>query len=213
MSGNEACRGEDLSRYIAEVKALCQSCQRLMDTKLIKYAVYYTDEGSWNAFATVQDMLDDPKAWEEFKTAICVMYPICKAAHIPSAMPQNWGASSLVQMGIYIVVADGYCGTVGGRQQSSINLGPAHMANVWQKQGGCGMRWNVQDEHGGGAGNGLAAGWQVQRGDRAAVRWLGNGRMALASCERYGLLQEVQQRHKKSDWRGDQRAPHGGLQL
>ena len=41
----------DLSCYLEEVQDLCQSCQRAANADLIKYAVYYTDESSWNTFA------------------------------------------------------------------------------------------------------------------------------------------------------------------
>ena len=44
---------DDLPRYLEEVQGLCQSCQRAADADLIKYAVYYADESSWNTFAAV----------------------------------------------------------------------------------------------------------------------------------------------------------------
>ena len=68
----------DLPHYLAEVKDLCQSRQRSTDTELIKYAVYYTDEASWDTFAAVQDTLNDPATWSEFQAAICDLYPIRK---------------------------------------------------------------------------------------------------------------------------------------
>ena len=101
-------------------------------------------------------------------------------------------------------------GSAGRWRRPSINSEPTHVANVQWKRGRHGTSRNVRDERGG-AGNGSAMWWQVRRGDRAAVRWLGNGRMALASCERY----EPHRVFNKSTerWRTDQRAPHGGLQL
>ena len=59
-----------LSHYLTEVEDLCQSHQRSTDTELIKYAVYYMDEASWDTFAAVRDTLDDPATWLDFKAAV-----------------------------------------------------------------------------------------------------------------------------------------------
>jgi hypothetical protein len=79
----------NLPRYLAEVDSLCQNCQWATNVELIKYAIYYTDEMSWDTFAAVRDTLDDPKAWDEFKAVIHDLYPIRKAAHIPAPLPAS----------------------------------------------------------------------------------------------------------------------------
>ena len=84
-----------LFHYLAEVEDLCQSRQRSTDTELIKYAVYYTDEASWDTFAAIQDTLNDPATWPEFQAAICDLYPIRKDAHAPAALPALLPPSSV----------------------------------------------------------------------------------------------------------------------
>ena len=89
---------DDLPCYLEEVQGLCWSCQCAADADLIKYAVYYANESSWNTFAAVRDTLDDPKTWDGFIKAICDMYPLRQNAHTslplqaplpPLSMPQH----------------------------------------------------------------------------------------------------------------------------
>ena len=89
-------------------------------------------------------------------------------------------------------------GSVGRWRRPSINSELTHVANVQQKQGRHGTSRNVRDECGG-AGNRSAMGWQVWRGNRAAVWWLGNSGMALASCERYEPHRVFNKRHRKTE--------------
>ncbi|KAF8664354.1 hypothetical protein AX14_006732 [Amanita brunnescens Koide BX004] len=80
---------DDLPRYFVEVEALCRSCHRSADSKVIRYAVYYTDESSWDAFAAARDSLEGPKTWQEFKTVIFEFYPQCEVAHMHTSLPAS----------------------------------------------------------------------------------------------------------------------------
>lgn len=73
---------DDLSHYITEVEILCKACQCTTDTKLIKWAVCYTDESSWNTWAAICDALADPMSWKEFKDVIHDMYLLHQEAHM-----------------------------------------------------------------------------------------------------------------------------------
>ena len=78
------------SGYAEEVEVLCQSCQRTSDTEFIKYVIYYTDEESWNTWSDIRDTLDDPKSWQEFKTAICGLYPQYEHAQVHAPLPASF---------------------------------------------------------------------------------------------------------------------------
>ena len=80
----------DLSRYIADVEALCRSHQRTTNAEFIKYAVYYTAGPTWDAFALTRDALPEPGTWDDFKAAICDIYPQHEAhtsAPLPASLP------------------------------------------------------------------------------------------------------------------------------
>ena len=77
---------DDLPRYFEEVEALCRSCHRSADSEVIRYAVYYTDESSWDAFAAARDSLEGPKTWQEFKTVVFEFYPQREVAHTQSSL-------------------------------------------------------------------------------------------------------------------------------
>ena len=85
-----------LSHYLAEVEDLCQSRQRTTGPELIKYAVYYTDEKSWNIWDSAREVLTDPASWEDFKNAMHDLYPSYEVIHahapllasvLPSSVP------------------------------------------------------------------------------------------------------------------------------
>jgi hypothetical protein len=78
---------DELPHYIAAVEDLCHSRPWTADANFIKYAAHYTDKKSWDAFAAVRDMLDDPKTWDGFKTAIGDMYPHFEETHEPAPLP------------------------------------------------------------------------------------------------------------------------------
>ena len=80
---------DDLPRYFAEVEALCRSCHRSADSEVIRYAVYYTDESSWDAFAAARDSLEGPKTWQEFKAVIFEFYPQREVAHTHTSLPAS----------------------------------------------------------------------------------------------------------------------------
>lgn len=79
----------DLPHYIAEVEALCQSRHQPADSDMIKYAVYYTDKLSWDAFAAAQDTLEGLEAWQDFKTAVYKVYLQHKVAHTSVSLPAS----------------------------------------------------------------------------------------------------------------------------
>ena len=72
---------DSLFHYTAKVENLCRKCQCATDAKLIKWTVYYADESSWDTFAATRELLDEPKTWEAFKTAIGDLYPQYEHAH------------------------------------------------------------------------------------------------------------------------------------
>ena len=80
---------DDLPRYFEEVEALCRSCRRSADSEVIRYAVYYTDESSWDAFAAARDSLEGPKTWQEFKTVVFEFYPQREVAHMHLSLPAS----------------------------------------------------------------------------------------------------------------------------
>ncbi|KAF8628491.1 hypothetical protein AX14_011242, partial [Amanita brunnescens Koide BX004] len=65
----------DLSIYLATVEVLCREHQRSSEAELIKYAVYYADESSWDSLTLARDSLDDPTSWGEFKQTVHGFYP------------------------------------------------------------------------------------------------------------------------------------------
>ena len=79
----------DVFRYLAQVEELCHSRQRTTDAEIIRYAVYYTGEGSWDTWSAVRDTLDDPKVWQDFKTAIASLYPQNECAQVPAPLPAS----------------------------------------------------------------------------------------------------------------------------
>ncbi|KAF8678488.1 hypothetical protein AX14_004722 [Amanita brunnescens Koide BX004] len=77
---------DDLAHYVVEVEELCQACQQSANTDLIKWSVYYTEGPTWDMWSTMRDSLPDPKTWEEFKAAICNVYPQHKEAHVQAPL-------------------------------------------------------------------------------------------------------------------------------
>ena len=55
----------------------------MTDTDFIKYAVYYTDESSWDTWNSAREVLANPASWEDFKKVMQDLYPIHKGAHAP----------------------------------------------------------------------------------------------------------------------------------
>ena len=74
-----------LSRYLMMIEALCQDRRWTTAPELIKWAVYYADEMSEDAFAAARDALADPSSWDEFKATICGLYPQYEEA--PMSVP------------------------------------------------------------------------------------------------------------------------------
>ena len=72
-----------LSCYLTTIEALCLGRGKSTGPELIKYAVYYADEMSEDSFTTAKDALADLTSWEEFKHALCKMYPQHEVVHTP----------------------------------------------------------------------------------------------------------------------------------
>ena len=79
----------DLPHYLTEVEDLCQSRQWMTGPERIKYAVYYTDESSWNIWDSAREVLADPASWEDFKSAMQDLYPRYKVVHAPMPLPAS----------------------------------------------------------------------------------------------------------------------------
>ena len=77
---------DDLFKYVKEVENLCWKCQHVTNADLIKWAVYYTDESSWDTFSATHELLEEPKTWEGFKVAISDMYLQYGQAHVPAPL-------------------------------------------------------------------------------------------------------------------------------
>ena len=84
-----------LSHYLAEVEDLCQSRQRTTGPELIKYAVYYTDEKSWNIWDSAREVLTDPASWEDFKNAMHDLYPSYEVIHAHAPLLASLPPSSV----------------------------------------------------------------------------------------------------------------------